>query len=1007
MKLAALTIAEEAPHKFTAAKTVYLGEDKEVDVTSFNAGTWFYCNQHIVNGIHELSTLLTALTQDHYTFVIRDIPLPHIDLGKPIRKTGPSNVEPYFTMPKDGRPFFMIDIDGVACPDHINLLANPKEAILYIITLLPDNFQGVSFHAHLSARAGLGGGKSIRVHIWYWLSHPIPNQILKSWALQLKAEGLAIDPSMYDSVHAHFTSDPIFDGVPDPFNGNRSFFFQLDKDQVNFPEATPVKHLYTSGKWSHYPSSNFEEWLSLVGDHAGGLGFHDPLLKAALQYVREHGLATDRIALRDKFRETVLNANCSKHSPSEVQCRASDTHLFGLIDWAIATLNSDGKTSPIKGIVPYFTSSPGLTAEQASLALKSLIKKFFENPVSMGIKAAAGLGKTTETVRITCQIWMHDIQVEIYVPTHRLADEIAERLRYAASDKNKLSFQKHVPSGARVQVIRGRSFQRSTGDRMCVKHMVAEKIASLGYSVYPNLCKPLEGLGCPHYDNCHYIKQFAGGWDVRIFPHAYLSLKRTFLDEKQPALAIIDESFYANLLEHKELPVTAITNYYWSEFCKSTLIDGLKSGLPLLAYLREKLGDDAAEQIEDALSCISHQPKVVLGNDDIEEQLKHLDKFPPVRRLETVLEVLIDELHTGRHESHAIRYADGTVTLDYRKKITRLNHLPTLTIDASLDPIIHSQIFPKIAPQNYVRLEVERSCEVTQVCNTRNSKHSLLAESKSSIRVNDISAWLQDKTSMLVLGPVAIVGDAKKDKPAVLDIPAQLKVDHFGGIRGVDAYKDEQAILLISRNQPSINGLEDAARAMWYDSEEPLQLSKEWITEARGYRLRSGELVGINVVVHPDGRIQKLHEQIRECESLQAIDRLRLVHSKTTKQLYILSNLPLDITVDSLVTWKGLFSPTPIEIAWAQCAGVMPLSPRWLADKFSHLFPSIDIAKKSISKECQITINTIGNFAHLYAYRLHKQKGTPRRCLSKFDVGKTKQQLEELLGKEVVVIEVC
>jgi len=38
------------------------------------------------------------------------------------------------------------------------------------------------------------------------------------------------------------------------------------------------------------------------------------------------------------------------------------------------------------------------------------------------------------------------------------------------------------------------------------------------------------------------------------------------------------------------------------------------------------------------------------------------------------------------------------------------------------------------------------------------------------------------------------------------------------------------------------------------------------------------ERIGVDVVVHPDQRVQAVHEQLREHESQQAIDRLRLVH---------------------------------------------------------------------------------------------------------------------------------
>jgi hypothetical protein len=47
-----------------------------------------------------------------------------------------------------------------------------------------------------------------------------------------------------------------------------------------------------------------------------------------------------------------------------------------------------------------------------------------------------------------------------------------------------------------------------------------------------------------------------------------------------------------------------------------------------------------------------------------------------------------------------------------------------------------------------------------------------------------------------------------------------------------------------------------------------------------------------------------LLEQIREAETAQAIDRLRLIHQSRGARVFILSNIPVDIEVDQLFTWE-------------------------------------------------------------------------------------------------------
>jgi hypothetical protein len=58
--------------------------------------------------------------------------------------------------------------------------------------------------------------------------------------------------------------------------------------------------------------------------------------------------------------------------------------------------------------------------------------------------------------------------------------------------------------------------------------------------------------------------------------------------------------------------------------------------------------------------------------------------------------------------------------------------------------------------------------------------------------------------------------------------------------------------------------------------------------------------------VHPDRRVQAVVEQVREAEMVQAIDRLRLIHSEREKLVLILCNIPLDLPIDELVTWREL-----------------------------------------------------------------------------------------------------
>jgi hypothetical protein len=139
------------------------------------------------------------------------------------------------------------------------------------------------------------------------------------------------------------------------------------------------------------------------------------------------------------------------------------------------------------------------------------------------------------------------------------------------------------------------------------------------------------------------------------------------------------------------------------------------------------------------------------------------------------------------------------------------------------------------------------------------------------------------------------------------------EIAHFGNIRGTNEFENHEVVIILGREQPSARDAERRAMAIWYDTEEPIRCiapgSKREVQYpygAREYTLRDGTRQPAKVRLHPDPRVQAVVEQVREAEMVQAIDRLRLIHSPQKKTVYILCNIPLDIPVDELVTWREL-----------------------------------------------------------------------------------------------------
>jgi hypothetical protein len=111
--------------------------------------------------------------------------------------------------------------------------------------------------------------------------------------------------------------------------------------------------------------------------------------------------------------------------------------------------------------------------------------------------------------------------------------------------------------------------------------------------------------------------------------------------------------------------------------------------------------------------------------------------------------------------------------------------------------------------------------------------------------------------------------------------------------------------------------------------------------------MRDGGRRQVRVRVHPDRRVQAVVEQVREAEMVQAIDRLRLIHSARKKTVLILCNIPLDIPVDELVTWRELTGDGRLLKALETCDEngweALPLA----AKELTRLFPDLWLTRKA------------------------------------------------------------
>jgi hypothetical protein len=361
-----ITVLQPTGQKI-AAKRFSIDNDGNIQKYDYDRAKWFRVELVEVSDIYSLSEHLAELESDNTKLIVRGEPLTHIDLSEPVRRRASADLDddraPYFCMAARGVPWLCIDIDSLRLPRRRQRQSprNHRAALQYAIQQLPDCFHDITCHWQFSSQYMVTDHENIRLHLWYWLDRPITDPEAKRWAQHISADYTPIDTSLYQSVQPHYTAAPIFeDGLEDPLD-QRSGLLVRSTDEVTVPDIPEPPSVVRSGTTSPVSGGeSFEYWLSCVGDHQGGLGLHEPLLKAAWHYVLENGSDIDSEALVAVLRQTVLDTDASQHSPTDIADRASDSHLYGIVNSALQKLQHHEPGGLIHGIAPRYPAPSNL-----------------------------------------------------------------------------------------------------------------------------------------------------------------------------------------------------------------------------------------------------------------------------------------------------------------------------------------------------------------------------------------------------------------------------------------------------------------------------------------------------------------------------------------------------------------------------------------------------------------------------------------------------------------------
>jgi hypothetical protein len=378
----ALTVLKTAPGLF-ASKQIIARAGAEPEIRGYNAGKWFHAYDWSVSSIAGLSSALTTLETMPNCFVIRGAPSQGLDCTQCQRRNKTN-----FQTPSCGRRWALIDVDKLPLPDGLHLGDGAVAVCEHLITLLPPEFHQASYHWQLSSSAGVRDASDVSMHLWFWLDRPIPDADLKVWSStwNLANKGRVagkpiIDPRLFNDVQAHYTAAPTFVGMADPFPVRSGLVHKAVHEVTITLPARAKRERGNVDDGAILKAQGFEAHLTAIGDHAGGRGFHDPIIRAVASYASTQGRTrTDIDALFEVVRARVLTADRSAHDDDYIEKMASREHIIPAIEQALEKFGGPSprrKSRRIEGAAPHFTSKP-VAATEAAGHLRSVVEAFFQ-----------------------------------------------------------------------------------------------------------------------------------------------------------------------------------------------------------------------------------------------------------------------------------------------------------------------------------------------------------------------------------------------------------------------------------------------------------------------------------------------------------------------------------------------------------------------------------------------------------------------------------------------------
>ena len=632
-----------------------------------------------------------------------------------------------------------------------------------------------------------------------------------------------------------------------------------------------------------------ERWTLIYGAQLRDAGLHVRVL---------------RLSLFPGETKTDLDSFLLTHGPTRLQRELDDAVPLAeyyrslprsLLDDRLPALVSyptrRPRPRPIAPSAPVIAELP-MALDQARSGIRQLVAEHVSN--GQGILVLAhppGVGKGHNTT----------VGLIDYVKQHPEPGFMV----WTATRKNQL----HDQTGIDFIPLHGRNPSN------CHRFAEAQALSAKGYRVKDALC----ATRCPFVGNCLYLRQFSTAGDY-FAPQPLLQATGWWRDA---GVLVLDEFDPARLTRIVDLSSADLAAMYratddphaiailrWTNQVIASTSDRSISGT---LFYRELEVIAAAEGLTFSATlaqAVANRPdpqsQAILPGAPQRMSLLDFQALPP-NYLDLLLELYAREGRrrlSGQHFTSRVEATNGRLILALRQEhlIAQLANSaqPKIILDATAQPALLNAILPG-QPICIEQPAIAGAGTIIQVIGQDWAK-TTLRNQRQERGYQEIIRYIRPERRTLIVATMDCADELRIALAQRGIDPQLVAVEHYGGLRGSNAYRGWD-VILAQVYHPNLDALIREGRALFAD--DMLPLDERIITVERPLTDASGASWQVTIPTFADSRLAALLEARREAEMAQCALRGRpLDHPEV--QITIVSNLPL----------PGL-APTVIQHAFA------------------------------------------------------------------------------------------